>query len=156
RSWGMLPVTAHSGDEALTLARSAVADGQPFDVVVVDADMPGSDGPTLVATLGTDAGAPRPPVLMMTAARSSAVEGVAAQLPEPNGYEATLEIRRRQYPHRRTPVIAMTAGATQADRDRCFQADMDDYISKPVRPEQLSTVLARWAPADAGAKGGAP
>jgi PAS domain S-box-containing protein len=68
------------------------------------------------------------------------------QMPEMDGYEATREIRRRQSPLRRTPVIAMTAAAAEEDRDRCFQADMDDYISKPVRTEELGVVLARWVP----------
>jgi len=70
------------------------------------------------------------------------------QMPEMDGFEATREIRRRQTPAHRTPVIAMTAGAAQEDRDRCFAADMDDYISKPVRTEKLGLVLARWVPVD--------
>ena len=70
------------------------------------------------------------------------------QMPEMDGFEATREIRRRQGSGRRTPVIAMTAAAAQEDRDRCFRADMDDYISKPVRLQELGAVLARWVPAD--------
>jgi signal transduction histidine kinase/ActR/RegA family two-component response regulator len=73
------------------------------------------------------------------------------QMPELDGYEATREIRRRQGSARRTPVIAMTAAATQGDRDRCFESDMDDYISKPVRAAELDGVLARWIPAEAAA-----
>jgi signal transduction histidine kinase/CheY-like chemotaxis protein len=68
------------------------------------------------------------------------------QMPELDGFEATREIRRRQILPWRTPVIAMTASATQSDRDRCFDADMDDYISKPVRLAELAAVLARWVP----------
>ena len=68
------------------------------------------------------------------------------QMPELDGFEATREIRRRQAAARRTPVIAMTAAATQSDRERCFDADMDDYISKPVRLAELGAVLARWVP----------
>ncbi|WP_414690790.1 hypothetical protein [Nocardioides sp.] len=41
--------------------------------------------------------------------------------------------------------MAMTASATQEDRDRCLTAGMDDYISKPVNPNTLETVLGRWA-----------
>ncbi|MDQ6724795.1 MAG: PAS domain S-box protein [Actinomycetota bacterium] len=69
------------------------------------------------------------------------------QMPELDGFEATREIRRREHTPRRTPVIAMTAGATSRDRERCFEADMDDYISKPVRMAELGEVLARWVPA---------
>jgi len=71
------------------------------------------------------------------------------QMPELDGFEATREIRRRQHTPVRTPVIAMTAGATPGDRERCFEADMDDYISKPVRLTELGEVLARWIPAAA-------
>ena len=68
------------------------------------------------------------------------------QMPELDGFEATREIRRRQALPRRTPVIAMTASATESDRDKCFDADMDDYISKPVRLAELAAVLTRWVP----------
>jgi PAS domain S-box-containing protein len=70
------------------------------------------------------------------------------QMPEMDGFGATREIRRRQSPAHRTPIIAMTAAAAQEDRDRCFAADMDDYVSKPVRIEELGRVLDRWVPAD--------
>ncbi|MGI8809322.1 MAG: PAS domain S-box protein [Acidimicrobiales bacterium] len=70
------------------------------------------------------------------------------QMPEMDGFEATRAIRRQQSGGRRTPVIAMTAAAAEADRNRCFEADMDDYISKPVRSEDLRIVLARWLPGD--------
>jgi len=72
------------------------------------------------------------------------------QMPEMDGFEATREIRRRQSPAHRTPVIAMTAAAASEDRERCFRADMDDYISKPVRTDDLDRVLARWVPDPAG------
>ncbi len=68
------------------------------------------------------------------------------QMPEMDGFEATREIRRRQLSPRRTPVIALTASATADDRQRCFDADMDDYISKPMRFADLEAAIGRWVP----------
>jgi CheY-like chemotaxis protein len=65
-------------------------------------------------------------------------------MPGVDGYEATAEIRRRQRSQPPTPILAMAANAMQGDRDRCFQAGMDDYLSKPAGREALERVLSRW------------
>lgn len=66
-------------------------------------------------------------------------------MPIVDGYEAARQIREFQGDDGpRVPVIAMTAHALDEDRDRCLRAGMDDYLPKPVRPDELALMLERW------------
>jgi two-component system sensor histidine kinase/response regulator len=65
------------------------------------------------------------------------------QMPVMDGYEATREIRRREGQRAHQIVVAMTANAMQGDREKCLQAGMDDYISKPINKGDLINALNR-------------
>ncbi|MBA3964355.1 MAG: response regulator [Nitrospirales bacterium] len=97
------------------------------------------------------------------------------QMPEMDGYETTKKIREAERINRETlggkgegteevfpdalrltphgipriPIIALTANAMQGDRDKCLHSGMDDYLSKPIRPEELTRVFAKWLPQQA-------
>lgn len=68
------------------------------------------------------------------------------QMPVLDGYEATRQIRRWEIKNnrRRTPILALTACATTADRDAYFTAGMDDYITKPVNIDRLLELIHKW------------
>jgi len=66
------------------------------------------------------------------------------ELPGMDGYAAAQEIRRREGDTRHTVVIALTAHATAGQRERCLQAGMDDFLSKPVRLSALAQALDHW------------
>jgi PAS domain S-box-containing protein len=78
------------------------------------------------------------------------------QMPVMDGFTAVAAIRAAEDAAARTPVIAMTASAMEADRLRCLDAGMDDYLSKPVRLHDLAAALTRWLPATSDAAAGDP
>jgi signal transduction histidine kinase/DNA-binding response OmpR family regulator len=71
------------------------------------------------------------------------------QMPEMDGLEATRQIRAR-WPGRAIRIVGLTANAMAGDREACLAAGMDDYVSKPIRPDQLEAAIARARPAVAG------
>jgi CheY-like chemotaxis protein len=69
-------------------------------------------------------------------------------MPTMDGFEATARIRDQNSKvlNRKVPVIALTANAMQGDREKCLEAGMDDYLSKPLKKEELAQVLKKWLP----------
>ncbi|HWI73645.1 MAG TPA: response regulator, partial [Baekduia sp.] len=81
------------------------------------------------------------------------------QMPELDGYAATQRIREHERDDGggRLPIVAMTAHAMTGDREKCLAAGMDDYVAKPLRPDEVDAMLARWLPgAGNGDRGAAP
>jgi CheY-like chemotaxis protein len=73
------------------------------------------------------------------------------QMPEMDGFAATAAIRQREAATgQQVPIIAMTANAIQGDRERCLEAGMTDYVSKPFTPQQLAGMLQKWTSRSAG------
>lgn len=72
------------------------------------------------------------------------------QMPEMDGYEAAAMIREREKKNRgegavaRIPIVALTGLASQKDRERCLEAGMDDYLSKPFSVATIKSILDRW------------
>ena len=128
-----------------------------------------NDMPLAVETLRRAlAFAPQHEIVWVAGDGAEAIRRCAAQTPDlllmdllmpvMDGIAATREIRRRDH-HRKLPVVAMTANAMAQDRQRCLDAGMNDFLSKPFEPEEVWAVLLKWlgpaqgkAPAPAGAK----
>jgi len=73
------------------------------------------------------------------------------QMPEMDGIEATKEIRKREGRREhgkkpeRLPIVAMTAHAMKGDRERCIEAGMDDYLTKPIKKESVIEIVYKWS-----------
>ena len=83
------------------------------------------------------------------AVRAVGANGYAAvlmdcQMPVMDGWDATLAIRSLEDGHTRIPIIALTAAATERERQRCLDAGMDDFLTKPITPKALDAALQQW------------
>lgn len=92
-------------DGVVALAKMEEASGAPFDLILLDCQMPNMDG-----------------------------------------FETARRIRANEPSGRRLPIIAMTAHAMDGDRQRCRDAGMDDYITKPINPDHLLATILKWLP----------
>ena len=85
----------------------------------------------------------------IAAARAGGFDAILmdVQMPHMDGYTATRHIRAHETGRRR-PIIAMTAAVIEGERERCLEAGMDDYLTKPVDPARLADTLERWLAPD--------
>jgi CheY-like chemotaxis protein len=239
--WGMKPVLAGGGTEALDILRRHVRSGDRFALLLLDAHMPDMDGFTLTAHIQQDPALAGPRIMMLSSLDIGSIrpelretghyvvkpvtranllsailrvlggepqllvptrgalpaatgqplrillaednvvnqkvavrlleklghsvevapngaEALAAftrdafdlilmdmQMPVMDGYDATQAIRAaEQGTPRHIPIVALTAHAMKGDREACLKAGMDDYLGKPIRPQELASVLERW------------
>jgi two-component system sensor histidine kinase/response regulator len=242
-SWAVPSVETADGFAALEVAANAASEGRPFDIGIIDLNMPGMDGIELAHLLKSDPATagitlfllsssggrlsaaeshlrgfastltkpvrsselyeclvahtrPQPMAATRSYTRSEpapkeergmillvednkmnqlvaskvleklgyrfdiandgreAVQAVSAQaydavlmdceMPEMDGYQATAAIRQMEADGCHVPIIAMTAAAMTGDRERCLDAGMDDYLTKPIRIDAVGDVLQRW------------
>jgi len=100
----------------------------PYDLVLMDIQMPVMDGIEATKKIRSDE-------LIMWQARCRRMN---AKAEEAVGVPASFTL----------PIVAMTAHAMQGDRERCLEAGMSDYISKPVSRQALAEVLSKWLPTE--------
>jgi CheY-like chemotaxis protein len=135
------------GASAREQPRSAGADWQKLDARILVVE----DNPTnqkvivlLLKKFGCSADVASNGVEAIRAAGLAKFDAILmdCQMPVMDGFEATAEIRRNSKAH--VPIVALTANAMDGERERCIEAGMDDYLSKPVRAEELLKKLQYW------------
>lgn len=67
-------------------------------------------------------------------------------MPEMDGFETTIQIRKTENEARHIPIIALTASVLPEEKRRCFEVGMDDYLTKPLEKNILNSILDRWLP----------
>jgi CheY-like chemotaxis protein/nitrogen-specific signal transduction histidine kinase/HPt (histidine-containing phosphotransfer) domain-containing protein len=158
------PMAALPPSPARALLGPSLASRLPLRVLLVDDNTVNQQvGLRLLRKLGYEADLAQDGFEAIKAAEASRYDLLLmdVQMPELDGLETTRRLRGRE--RDRAPaagadsplcIVAMTANAMQGDRERCLAAGMDDYLSKPVRLEDLRALLERWAARLGGRSGG--
>jgi CheY-like chemotaxis protein len=129
-----------------TASPRRLGDRHPLRVLVAEDNLVNQRVATLLlAKLGYDAVVVGTGLQALEALRQERFDVVFmdVHMPEMDGLEATRRIGTDLVAERRPYVVAMTASAMVGDREACFEAGMDDYVSKPVRPQELEAALER-------------
>jgi CheY-like chemotaxis protein len=135
---GLTPRPAGGGD-ADGGTRVLIADDDPVSQLVLTRQLQARGYAVDVASNGREA-------LDLYGKGAYGAVFMDCQMPELNGYEATGAIREQEGADAHTPIIAMTAGARESDREQCAVSGMDDYVAKPLDQVRLDAALARRLP----------
>jgi two-component system, sensor histidine kinase and response regulator len=145
--WSSSPTAAVNSDGAGRPAPLSSAGGDPLRVLLVeDNEMNRKLGIAVLETVShhVDVAHNGVAAVEMTFSHPHDVILMDVQMPEMDGLEATRQIRVREPPGERIPIIGITAAAMPGDREKCLAAGMDDYIAKPINLRELLEKVAKW------------
>ncbi len=131
-SAGAVVVIADNGKKAVDIITSEMKNSEPFHAVLMDMQMPVMDGYEAAKAIRK----------WENEVRGAGCE-VRGQGPARAGSEPATPDPSPLTPHP-IPIIAMTAHAMKGDREKCLESGMDDYITKPIVPDVMFSVLSRW------------
>lgn len=137
-----MPVQTSSADESAQASAEGsfevlLAEDNPVTRILVEHQLRDLGYRTFSAADGLE-------VLEAVADRTFDVILMDCQMPKLDGYDTTRRLRLREIGGQHVPVIAITAHAMEGERQKCLEAGMDDYLSKPFTQDQLAAVLERW------------
>lgn len=150
--WCTLPLPAEGGDAVTTVADPAVPAvvTQTGGRVLLVEDSPTNQllAVSLLQKAGCEVEIAANGVAAVQAATQQLFDLILMDLvmPDMDGFEATTQIRALAGAQGQVPIIAMTAHSQIQDRARCLAAGMNDYLVKPIRPDNLHEMLVRWRP----------
>lgn len=144
-----LPIASNLKSKSSPSGKTAFhVDAQPLKILAVE-DNPDTQVfvQLLLKSLGHE--------VKMAASGIEAIEQIKAsafdlvlmdiQMPEQDGYQTTRIIRQMNQNAKRIPIIALTANAMAGDQEKCIEAGMNDYLSKPLQKESLQKILRKWS-----------
>jgi signal transduction histidine kinase/CheY-like chemotaxis protein/HPt (histidine-containing phosphotransfer) domain-containing protein len=139
-------------EPALPAAPGTVATGPARVLVVEDNPVNQRLAMRILRRLGYEADVVENGALAVEACARHAYDAILmdCQMPVMDGFEATIRIRQGDGPSRHTPIVAVTAGVQEEDRQRCLAVGMDAYVAKPFGADEIAGALRRFVPGAPG------
>ena len=135
------PATArHIIEKVSPGARVLVVEDEPVNMMLISEVLRNMGAEVLRANNGEEA-------IALLKEAEPVIIFMDVNMPVMDGFTATRLIRKMPQPQRSLPIIALTADATVDDKEKCLQAGMDNFISKPFRIEEISAILKKYLPA---------